>query len=39
MKKEFLIENGALIKYEGKSDEVIIPDEVTVINSYAINSA
>lgn len=39
MKKEFLIENGALIKYEGKSDEVIIPDEVTVINSYAIKSA
>lgn len=38
MKKEFLIENGALIKYEGTSDEVIIPDEVTTINSYAIKS-
>ena len=39
MKKEFIIENGALIKYEGKNDEVVIPDEVTVINSYAIRSA
>ena len=39
MKKEFLIEDGVLIKYEGSSRDIVIPDEVTVINSHAISSA
>lgn len=39
MKKEFIIEDGALLKYEGKSKDILIPDEVTVINSYAIENA
>lgn len=38
MKKEFLIEDGTLLKYEGKSKDILIPDEVTVINSYAIEN-
>ena len=39
MKKDFLIENGALLKYEGSSQDIVIPDEVTAINSFAIKSA
>ena len=39
MKKEFLIEDGVLIKYEGSSRDIVIPDEVTIINPKAISSA
>ncbi len=35
MKNEFVIRNGVLISYNGKSKEVIIPDEVTAIGDYA----
>ena len=32
---DFVIENGVLKRYSGKSKEVIIPDGVTVVGSYA----
>lgn len=33
--KDFIIENGVLVKYEGTSAEVIIPDNVTEIGNEA----
>ena len=35
----FVIENGTLLQYKGKSLDIIIPDEVTTINSDAIKES
>lgn len=31
--KDFVIENGVLVKYKGKGDEVVVPDGVTKIDA------
>ncbi len=38
-KKDFTIKNGTLIRYIGKSLEVVVPEEVTTISSGAIEAA
>lgn len=35
--QEFVIEDGLLVRYEGESEEVVIPEEVTTIGGYAFN--
>jgi len=35
MNQDFEIKNGKLIKYHGNDKEVIIPDDVTIIESEA----
>ena len=34
----FEIENGVMLKYTGRSDEVVVPDGVTTIGSYAFKN-
>lgn len=38
MDKDFVIENGTLLRYQGKHKEIVIPEEVITINSNAIRN-